>query len=201
MKPQRSDFKVFYKLIRTFLPVVSIIIGSMVQFSCENDIEKINAITADLKLPQQTGYDVEIAFTDSGILRWKLYAPQIDRYSDKDNPYMEFPKGIRIEDFDSIGNIQQYLTANYAIYYQKKELGEAKNNVVAINKVSGKQLYTEQLTWDQKAELLYSNTFTKIIDEQGIHTGERGFEAEQDMSRWKLKGSKGIVKLQDEQED
>ncbi|MBN2610265.1 MAG: LPS export ABC transporter periplasmic protein LptC [Bacteroidales bacterium] len=202
MKPQKSGFKrSYYKVIRPFLLLVSVITGTIIHLSCENDIEKINAITTDLKLPQQTGYDVEIAFTDSGILRWKLYAPQIDRYADKDNPYMEFLKGIRIEDFDSAGNIQSYLTANYAIYYQKKEVGEAKNNVVAINKVTGEQLYTEHLIWDQKAELLHSNTFSKIINEQGIHTGERGFEAKQDMSRWKLIGSKGTVKLKDEQED
>ena len=154
-----------------------------------------------MKLPVQTGFDVEIAFTDSGILKWKLYAPLIERYDDKANPYIEFRKGIKIDDFDSLGNVESYLTANYAIYYQKKELGEAKNNVVAINKKTGEQLYTEQLFWDQKSELIYSKTFSKIINNQGIHTGEAGFEAKQDMSRWKLLGGKGTVNLKDEPEN
>ncbi len=180
------------------MPVIA---GIMIFISCENDIEKINALTSDVKLPTQTGYDVEIAFTDSGILKWKLFAPLIERYNDKKDPYIEFRKGIKIEDFDSLGNIESYLTANYAIYYQTKELGEARNNVVAINKKTGEQLYTEQLFWNQKSEQLYSNTFSKIINNQGIHTGERGFEAKQDMSRWKLLGAKGTANFKDEPEN
>lgn len=201
MKLQRPGSKRNFLPIQSRIMVILIFLGIIITFSCENDIEKINALTSDIKLPEQTGWDVEIAFTDSGVLKRKLYAPQIDRYKHKDNPYLEFPKGVKIEDYDSTGNVKSYLTANYAIFYQKKEMGEARNNVVAINNITGEQLYTEQLYWDQKAELIYSNTFSKIINNQGIHTGDRGFEASQDMSRWKLIGSKGTVRLKDEPED
>ena len=196
MRQRKQDSKKSFSFLR-FL-IFLILFGQYFLFSCENDIEKINAITSDLKLPDQTGYNVEIAFTDSGKLKWKLYAPQIDRYNKKDNPYIEFPKGLKIEDFDSAGVVVSHLTADYAIYYQKKELGEAKNNVVAINNKTGEQLYTEQLFWDQKSEVLYSNTFSKIINAQGTHIGERGFEAKQDMSRWTLHGSRGGITIQDE---
>jgi LPS export ABC transporter protein LptC len=181
--------------------ILSGLLGLVILLSCENDIEKINALTSELDLPQQTGYDVEIAFTDSGILKWKLYAPEIDRYDSKDKPYIEFPKGIKIIDFDREGKTESKLTASYAIYYQKEQLGEAKNNVVAIKESTGEQLYTEQLFWDQKSETVYSNTFSKIINDQGTHIGEKGFEAKQDLSRWKLHGSRGTVKIKNEPED
>ena len=177
------------------------ILGLIFLLSCENDIEKINELTSELHLPQQTGYDVEIAFTDSGYLRWKIYAPEISRYESKDNPYIEFPRGIKIIDFDREGKTESRLTANYAIYYQKDQLGEAKNNVVAIKETTGEELYTEQLFWDQKAETVYSNTFSRIINNQGTHIGEKGFEAKQDLSRWKLHGSRGTVKIKNESED
>jgi LPS export ABC transporter protein LptC len=177
------------------------IIGVILLLSCENDIEKINELTSELHLPQQTGYDVEIAFTDSGKLKWKLYAPEINRYESKDNPYIEFPRGIKIIDFDREGNIESRLTANYAIYYQKDQLGEAKSNVVAIKETTGEELYTEQLFWDQKSETVYSSTFCRIINKQGTHIGEKGFEAKQDLSRWKLRGSRGTVKINNEPED
>jgi LPS export ABC transporter protein LptC len=175
--------------------------GLLILLSCENDIEKIAALTSELDMPQQTGYEVEIAFTDSGILKWKLFAPEINRYDSKDMPYIEFPEGIRIIDFDREGKVESRLTANYAIYYQKDQLGEAKSNVVAIRETTGEQLYTEQLFWDQKSETVYSNTFSKIINDQGTHTGEKGFEAKQDLSRWKLRGSRGTVKIRDESEN
>ncbi|MBN2212840.1 MAG: LPS export ABC transporter periplasmic protein LptC [Bacteroidales bacterium] len=181
--------------------VLRILIGLVILLSCENDIEKINELTSELHLPQQTGYDVEIAFTDSGVLKWKLFAPEINRYESKDNPYIEFPRGIKIIDYDRAGKVESRLTANYAIYYQEDQLGEAKNNVVAIKETTGEKLYTEQLFWDQKSEIVYSNTFSRIINDQGTHIGEKGFEAKQDLSRWKLHRSRGTVKIKNEPED
>ena len=199
MRQQKHDSEKLFSYLR--LTLLQGFLGLFLLLSCENDIEKINALTNELNLPQQTGYDVEIAFTDSGILKWKLYAPEINRYDSKDNPYIEFPKGIKIIDFDRQGNIESRLTANYAIYYREDQLGEAKSNVVAIKETTGEQLYTEQLFWDQKSETVYSNTFSRIINNQGTHIGEKGFEAKQDLSRWKLHGSRGTVKIRDESEN
>jgi len=199
MRQRKQDSKKLFSFLRFSLFLA--FPGLFFLLSCENDIEKINALTSQLDLPQQTGYDIEISFTDSGILKWKLFAPEINRYGSKDDPYLEFPRGIRIIDFDRDGKIESRLTANYAIYYQKDQLGEAKNNVVAIKETTGEQLYTEQLFWNQKSETVYSNTFSRIINNQGTHIGEKGFEAKQDLSRWKLHGSRGTVKIRDESED
>ena len=199
MRQRKHDSEKLFSYLR--LAIFQGLLGLFFLLSCENDIEKINALTSELNLPQQTGYDVEIVFTDSGTLKWKLYAPEINRFDSKENPYIEFPKGIKIIDFDREGNIESKLTANYAIYYQKDKLGEAKSNVVAIKETTGEQLYTEQLFWDQKSETVYSNTFSRIINNQGTHIGEKGFEAKQDLSRWKLHGSRGTVKIRDESED
>lgn len=181
--------------------VLTGVFGVFILFSCENDIEKINALTSKLDLPQQTGYDVEISFTDSGTLKWKLFASEVDNYTSREDPFIEFPKGIKILDFNSDGNIESMLTANYAIYYQKSQLGEARNNVIAIKETTGEKLYTEQLFWDQKSETVYSNTFSRIINSQGTYIGEKGFEAKQDLSKWKLRGSKGNLIINDESEN
>jgi LPS export ABC transporter protein LptC len=199
MRQRRQDFENLFS--HPIFVIFKAILGVVFLLSCENDIEKINELTSELQLPQQTGYDVEIAFTDSGKLKWRLYAPEINRYESRDNPYIEFPRGIKIIDFDSEGNIESRLTANYAIYYQKDQLGEAKSNVVAIKETTGEELYTEQLFWDQKSETVYSNTFSRIINKQGTHIGEKGFEAKQDLSRWKLHGSRGTVKINNESEN
>ncbi|MBS1234211.1 MAG: hypothetical protein H6R34_775, partial [Bacteroidetes bacterium] len=47
-------------------------------------------------------------------------------------------------------------------------------------------------------ETIYSDQFTKIINADGTFYGEKGFEARQDLSKWKLKGSKGTVNVKDQ---
>ncbi len=173
-------------------------LGSLL--SCENDIEKVKAFSNEQELPLQTGYDVEISYTDSGILKSRIYAPEIDRYDSKDDPYILFPRGIRIVFYDQYQKEESFIEADYAIYYQKKELGEARNNVVAKNEKKCEELYTEVLFWDQKSEKVYSDTYSKIVNADGVFYGEKGFEANQDLSKWKLKQSKGTVNVKNEEE-
>ena len=182
------------------LSINILLTGIFILMSCENDIEKVKAFSSDQILPVQTGYDVEIAYTDSGILKSKIFAPELDRYTSGDEPYIEFPKGIRIVFYDENHHEKSFIRADYAIYYQKKELGEARNHVVAKNEQKGEELYTEVLFWDQKSDKVYSDTYSKIVNPDGTFYGENGFEANQDLSRWKLKKSKGTVNLKDEQQ-
>ena len=169
--------------------------------SCENDIERINELTSKLDLPEQTGYNVEITYSDSGKFIGKLFTPELNKYSEVKDPYIEFPKGIKVIFYDDYEKFESYIRSNYAIYHEKKELGEIRNDVVARNVIKGEQLNTEQLFWDQKLGTIYSDKFSKIVNEDGTFYGENGFEAKENLSKWKLKGSKGTVNVNDEQQD
>lgn len=166
--------------------------------ACENDIEKINALTSELNLPEQTGYDVEITYSDSGKIVGKLFTPELYKYEDEKEPYIEFPKGMKVVFYDKNEEFESYIRANWAKYYEKKELWEARNNVVARNVKKGEQLNTEQLFWDQSLGIIFSDKFSKIVNSDGTFYGENGFQAKEDLSKWKLKGSKGTVNVNDE---
>ncbi len=180
----------------------NIIPGAVIVFiviSCENDIEKINELTSELKLPDQTGYNVEVTYSDSGKFIGKLYTPELNKYEEEKEPYIEFPQGIKVIFYDDNEKFESYIRSDYAIYYEKKELWEIRKDVVARNVVKGEQLNTEQLYWDQNLGTIYSDKFSKIVNEDGTFYGENGFEAKEDLSKWKLKGSKGTVNVSDEQ--
>jgi LPS export ABC transporter protein LptC len=177
----------------------TLVIGSTGLFSCKNDIETINALTSELNLPDQSGYNIEISYTDSGKLQGKILAPEINKYDRKEEPYTEFPKGLKVVFYDSLERPESYIQAKYAIYYEKKQLWEARNQVIAENPTNGKKLETEQMFWDQKAGRIYSEKFTRLTNSDGIFYGEGGFESRQDLSKWKLKGSSGIVNVRDEE--
>lgn len=174
----------------------------VIQFiSCETDIEKINALTNELELPSHSGKDVEIFYSDSGDLKLKIITPELNNYDAAEKPYIEFPKGGIVYFYNDSQQVESYIKAKYAIYYQEEELWETRNEVVAVNKLKGETLNTEQLFWDDKKDIIYSNTYSKIVNSSGTFYGDNGFEAKEDMSEWKLKRSRGTVNIQDEQDE
>lgn len=175
-----------------------ILAGILIAYSCENDIAKINNVTSDKRLPTVSGTNVEIIYSDSALVRLKIKAPTINKFDDIKHPTMTFPDGILVYFYDIKQNVESRIKANYAIYYQEKKLWEATNDVEAKNFKTNEQLNTEHLFWDEKQGKIYSNEFCRIINNDGTFYGENGFEAAQDLSRWKLKRSKGVVTIKDE---
>jgi LPS export ABC transporter protein LptC len=179
-------------LARWILPL-ALLAGSFA--SCKNDIETINALNNEIKLPDQSGFNIEITYTDSGRIQGKIYAPEVNKFDRGEEPYVEFPKGMKVVFYDSLERPTSFIKANYAIYYEKKQLWEARNQVVAENQVNHDKLETEQMFWDQKEEKIYSEKFTRLTNADGISYGEGGFESRQDMSKWRLKGSSGTLNV------
>ena len=58
------------------------------------------------------------------------------------------------------------------------------NDVEVVNE-KGEKLNTEKLIWDERKELLSSDQFVKITTPEEIIMG-KGFEANQDFSRYKI---------------
>lgn len=179
--------------------MVAMLMGiATIFFSCENDIQVINRITNPNVLPEVTGSDVEILYSDSAKLKVKIVTPQLDRYQkEARKSYIEFPKGIKVYFYDDSMHINAQMSSRYAIYKETERLWEARNDVVVVN-TKGEKLNTEQLFWDENTEKIYSNTYSKITTLDGENIGERGFEARQDFSEWRLNGNRGKLKFRDE---
>jgi LPS export ABC transporter protein LptC len=169
--------------------------------SCKNDIETINALTNELDLPDISGFNIEISYTDSGLLKGKIIAPEANDYSRKEEPFTEFPKGMKVLFYDLAGNPEAYIQAKYAIFFKKKQLWEARGQVLAENPGKKEKLETEQMFWDQKAKRIYSEKFATITNQNGVFYGENGFEAKEDLSKWWMKGYKGKINVRDDRTD
>ncbi len=198
MNNNNQHKKFYIRLLKNTIPIS---LGILFFISCENDIEKINALTNQLKLPDQSGKDIEIAYTDSGKLKIKFFAPEMHKYSKAEEPFTEFPQGIQVYFYDKSEKLESIINAKYAIYYQKKKLWEARNNVVAKNLKKKEELYTDQMYWDENTQKIYSHDFTKFVNDDGTIYGEEGFVADQNLEKWKLIGSKGTVNVKDENQE
>ena len=157
--------------------------------SCENDIKKVTSSSVLDETPVQWLKDAELIYSDSGKVQMMLKAPLINRYNGE-NPYNEFPKGLIAYFYDENGIVKSYLTANYAIHYEKKRIMEAKNNVVFVNEEHKEQLNTEHLVWDEKKAIIFSDQFVKITTKDEILLGE-GFESDETFNKWVIKKPKG----------
>jgi LPS export ABC transporter protein LptC len=157
--------------------------------SCENDIQQIKKFASSADLPSISAEDYEVLSYDSTLIKSKLQTPEMIIHDNDKQPYTEFPKGVKITQYDSKMKVVSFITAQYAKFFQADERWEAKNNVVAINQ-KGDTLKTEYLVWDKKKGKIYSNQFVKIIQKDQISTGT-AFESNQDFSVISLKNLKG----------
>jgi LPS export ABC transporter protein LptC len=166
--------------------------------SCENDLERIQSITSFDQFPDAAGRKYEILYSDSFRVKVRILAPEIERYARVEDPYIEFPKGLTAYFYDDSLEIEAYIKAKHVIYLEKEYLWEAKHNVEGRNLKTGNQLNTEHMFWDERQQLIYSQSQSRIVNEDGTFYGEKGFEARQDLSWYRLKKSKGVVKVKDE---
>lgn len=179
-------------------PLIPVMIGLLLFLACENDIEKINTLLSTQTLPELSGKNYEIIHSDSGKVKVRLLAPEIKKFSSGEKPYLEFPSGMKAYFYDDSLKIESVIEAKYVIYFEEEKLWEAKNNVEARNLKNGNQLNTEHLFWDEMKRTIYSSTYTRIVNDDGTFYGEKGFQANQDLTKWKLIGSKGTVKVRNE---
>ena len=143
--------------------------------SCENKIPTINKSDI-LRLPSATSRNHETIYTDSGKIQLVLIAPLVEKYDNADPPYIEFRSGIRVFFHDGNKEPVARVSAKYAKYTESKTLWELKDSVIAINE-GNDMLETELLFWDQKKELIYTDRFVKITNEDQIVMGT-GFESD-----------------------
>lgn len=172
--------------------------GLLFLFSaCENDVKTVNMLNVSDTLAVETITDIEIVQSEGGVLSFILTGPLLEKY-DSEDPYIVFPKGVKIIFYDSLENIRSELSANYGISYEKKKIMEAKNDVIVINHQKNERLNTERLIWNRKKKLITSDVFVKITTENNTIYGENGMEADERFDSWKLKKVRGDILVKDD---
>ena len=176
--------------------VALLVLGSAILlFSCETKPEAVERKN-DPNMMTEYSENLSIVMSQNGRRSYFFETPLLEGYTLGAEPYREFRKGIKITTYqdDSLSRVDMVLTANYAIYYEKRELWEAKGDVVG-RKFDGKQLYTQQLFWDARTQKVYSNVDTKLVQGNNISVGE-SFEATEDLSDWRFRYQKSRVEVE-----
>lgn len=153
--------------------------------SCKTDIDMVKALENKEKTATVTAVNSEIIYTENGVVKLKVNAPLTKSYPNSEEPYTEFPEGITVFTFNDSMTIESQLTSKFAIYYDKKGLWLASNNVVAKNR-KGEVLNTEQLYWDEKKKIIYTDLMVTITTTDGVQYGQ-GFTSDETFDNWEIK--------------
>lgn len=201
MKPPASGQEInMYFAIKAY-PVksIAILLGLAMLFSCQPDLKTIETITKDENLPTETAKDLKIVYSSNAYVQMIMEAPEMQRF-EGEKSYMELPKGFLMIFYDTLMNESSRISAKYAIQYAEDELIDARNDVVVENMESNEKLNTEQLIWDQKNELIYTEKFVKITTGEEVLFGD-GFESDERFTSWVIKNPRGTFYLETGQQD
>jgi LPS export ABC transporter protein LptC len=188
---KRSFFKL--RTLSRDLAIALLFVGIL---SCENKIDFIPKSDL-LTLPSLTVRDFETVYTDSGRLELVLTAPLMEQFNNNESPYYEFRSGIKVVFYDGRKDPAGSVTAKYAKYTKSNNLWELKDSVVVINEGNDK-LETEVLYWDEIKDLIYSDRFVRITNEDQIVMGT-GFESDPRLNRRRIKNVSATIYLKDEE--
>ena len=177
----------------TILKSIVISIGITMLFACKTNSQQIEELSKEIDEAIVATSEVEWFYTKNGKASFKLNTSKMLRF-DGEEPYIEFPIGLELHSYESDGEKDAYLRADYAIQHLSDQLIEAKGNVLLQN-VKDEKLETEYLIWDDVRELIYTEEFVKITKQGQVIMGE-GFESDIYFSEYTLKKSRGIINLE-----
>ena len=155
------------------------------------------AITERDSLPVMDTRGVTTLISDSGLIRYRIKTEEWKVFDRKNPSHWAFEKGVYLEKFDTLFQIEASIEADTAYFYDKEELWKLMGNV-HIQNLKGEKFDTDLLYWDQRKGRVWSDQFIRIEQPDRIATGH-GFESNQEMTAYTIRKSEAIFYV-DEQE-
>ena len=155
-----------------------------------------DAIVERDSLPvMQTG-GMTTLVSDSGIIRYKVDADEWLIFDKKNPTYWAFEKGVYVEKFDSLFQIEANIKADTAYYYDKEKLWKLVSNV-SIQNIKGEKFDTDLLYWNEKTGKVYSDAYVRIEQPDRIITGY-GFDSNQQMTIYTIRNIQGVFYVEEQ---
>jgi LPS export ABC transporter protein LptC len=179
-----------YTLYKKKFIQAAILCSCLFVFGCENDEREVNNWTRKVVMVDEVS-NVQILFSQGGALKAKLTAPLLLQYQ-KDTAYVEFPKTIHADFFDSTGKKESQLDARYGKYFETLNKVLLRDSVVVSN-IKGDTLKCPELWWDQNTRKFYTDSVVRLRTVDKTIYGGKGMQADQDLNNWSIFKPTGIV--------
>ena len=142
------------------------------------------------RMATMTTKNVATFISDSGVVQYKIVAPLWTVYDEVDTPYWSFPKGLYLQKYDPYFHVVASVAADSARFFKNEKIWRLDGHV-EMTKAPKDLFLTEQLFWDQRRGLLYSDSFIHI--ETATHVLEGlGFESDDRLNSYRIIKPQGI---------
>ena len=153
--------------------ITVLVLGTVMLFSCKTNMKDVDAIGNRNGMPEMSGENMELFYSDSALLKYKVITPLYNKYNQDDKKYDEFPKGIHAELYEKDGSMVGSITSKYA-----------------------KKLETDLMYWDMKKEIVYSDRYSRLTSGDQIIEGNKGFKSDQSLKNPVFNKITGVVEIE-----
>lgn len=180
---------------------ITIVLAAMVMLllfsSCSGRKKDLGAaITERDSLPVMDTRGVTTLVSDSGVTRYRVNTEEWLIFDRKSPSYWAFEKGIYLEKFDSLFQVEASIKADTAYHYDKERLWKLIGNV-HIQNLKGEKFDTELLYWDQNKHRVYSDRRVRIEQPDQIIYAI-GFESDEQLNKYRFFKTEGVFYVDEE---
>ncbi|MDP1622994.1 MAG: LPS export ABC transporter periplasmic protein LptC [Bacteroidales bacterium] len=166
-----------------------VLLALIVLVSCSKAPQSNDAIKVHENDPVMSAHNIEVLFSDSGMIKARLTSPLMNRYTGE-APFLEFPNGFIIFLFDSVQQITSTVTGDRGIRREYAHVMEAWGNVVVRNEKKNEQINTEHLIWDENRHRIWTDVKVKITRPDQVLYGSR-MESNESFTRYTIQDPTG----------
>lgn len=165
------------------LPFILLALAALAILACEEKIKPSVLPGIDSQtLPQQESWNSKIVLSDSGLVKAVIYAGYVRVYQSP--PETHLSEGITVHFYEADGKESSVLTAEQGTVYDQSKNLRATGNVLVVSTDTTK-LWTQQLDWDNKLQLIHTTDFVRIHSPKERLQGY-GFESDQHLRRYRI---------------
>jgi LPS export ABC transporter protein LptC len=179
-----------------FLPVILLFFSCQTKVSTDFPPELLNSTKSP---PAMEALNFDSFHSDSGVVKYHLQAPRMLIYDEPKQPpsYYDFPDGFLVQRYDINKKIVSQMSGNHGKYYVLEKKWEARGNVIMVNSI-GDTLRSEELKYNQKEDMIFSDQFVSIKKGDKYLTGAGGFKSDSQMTKWSFIKTKGNLYVEGE---
>lgn len=177
-----------------------LLVASVAFISCSQEKEHTAPAIHDKdSVSVMKSFGVNTLVSDSGIIKYRIVAESWDINQIRKPTRWTFIKGLFMEQFDEKFNVQAYIQADTAWYYDQLKLWELRGRV-RIRNINGMVFRSEELFWDGIKHELYSFKFSRMVTPERTLEGTY-FRSDEKMTHYVITNSSGSFVKSDMEPD
>lgn len=163
----------------------------LILFQCKDEKSILSDDEAAKWLNKEMLKDINLIYSDSAKIEIRIIAPQMIRYTEKNELKEEFPLGFQAFFYGENNELLNTLASKYAIRVRKEGKTYMKDSVT-FTTVDKEILKTSELVWDEINGRISTDKFVRIIRKDELLQGY-GFETDQNFKAGTIKSVDAII--------